>query len=399
MATTQNYLRTARKAFKAVIETTPGTFQAPGATDFIPIENFDEKLNPKTTESTEVRGTLAAGETAIGGFQPDITGSAFLRGGGGVAVEPPLGPVIEVCGLKKATGIVIPATGTSTATAGTTTSFTIDTSVDTDWSAVDGAYVGRPVELSVNPVVAEIAIITKYDVTGVNAVVTVDKTFPVALSATTEAKVFPGMIYKIDSVVPPSLSVECYVDGKLRQYSGVRGNLKITLPGGEAGKFNLDLFGTFEGETDVTTPIGDFSALGPQATWRDGIARLDGLEIAATSLDIDTGNTKTRHPNPNVEPGFDIAFITKRNARGTLQTNAVLVATHDRITKLATNVKMPFAAVLNRNGTPGTRWALTMPAFKALDISLADKEGIVDDSISYQAVELLGDDELVLAIF
>lgn len=85
----------------------------------------------------------------------------------------------------------VPSSGTSSVTGGTTTSFTLDTASETQWSTDEGAYIGREVELSVNPATTRTALIQNYHMEAAIARVTITATLPAALSSATKVRLLP----------------------------------------------------------------------------------------------------------------------------------------------------------------------------------------------------------------
>jgi hypothetical protein len=386
----QDYLRSPNKALVAKEQAVEGVFETlDPATDAIPLEDFDWPLNPETLPSTEATGTIFESETDIINTKPSITGTCKLRGSGSVSTPPRFAPLLIASGHEEEVCAVIPASGTSTIKTGTgtTTGFTIDLVAEADWPSVDGEMVGRVVTLSVNPATPINVVIVGYEVTGNDAVVTLDHTFGVTLGNTTEVVAIAGIMYRPAQAEPPAISIAAYMDGRVRKLRDVRGTCGITIPGANRGTLNFDLRGNLEDDDDEVVPTTiNFGALPAPAIWRDGRATLDKKLTGCSNFTLNQNNDQTQYPNPNADTGYDENIITKIKPGGELTVNMALKATHDRVAKLTTNTKMSWTAVLEEDAGVGARWAVTVPNLKLTDVGKGDRQGIAEHRLPYQAV-------------
>lgn len=402
----QDYLRNPNKALTAKVETVEGTFEAPiPATDAIPLEDAGFALNPEVEESNEATGVIDTAEADVTGTKPNITGTLKLRGSGSVTVAPRYAAILKACGLGETIATILPPTGTYDVASGTTTTLVIDRTLVGNTSlpstnAMLAALIGRPIELSVNPTTTRRTGIVNATITGNNVTITIGETLAAAMGATTEAKILPGPVYQPIQTVPPSISMERFLDGIVQRIKGVRGTCGFTLPGARRGTINIDMRGIFHQQADEAVPTTiDFSTLPPPPIWRAGRAHLNKLEIGATQFTCNLSNAQTQHPNPNIDSGFDRNIITKRDVRGQLDVNMALKATHDRIGALTANTKMPFMALLDDTAATGARVLITVPNFKVLDVGEGDRESIAEHTLPYQGVYLSPMPTVTLAFY
>jgi len=396
------YNPTQQQAFLAKVQSVAGTFQSPStSTDGMPIEAFYPKMNPKTTQNNEVRGTKGTGATIVGGFQPDFSLTAPFRGGGAAATAPRAARLSRAAGFLETTAAILPASGTFVCTAGTVNSVTIDgtTGSGTQLPSTAGALVGRTVVLGVNPAAGATCLCTSYTISGASRIIGLSQDFASTLGVTTTVQLPAGMLYTPLSSQDVFLSAEHYMGGRVKRFSDVRANLKIAIKGGDLVKFTWDCFGTFVSDADVAVPVLDFSSLGPPGIALDGQAFLNGKIVALTSADIDCGIAKSFHENPNVKPGFESTPIQKRNVKGSIVCNMRSKATADVLADLAANTEYRFGLIAQQNGAVGTRFALTAPGVLLLDETIQDNQGTADENFPVQFTENLGDDEIAYFVY
>ena len=397
----------AKRALFVKVEGTPGTYDQPStSTDRVSIDDLSFTRNPETQESNEATGTFDQGETDIGGFKPQITGTAKLRGAASAGTAPNLARILRACGMKAAAGTVVPASGTSAIKtgSGTTTGFTIDISAETDWSNVDGAYIGRVVRLSVNPSTPRFATILDYQVTGNDAVVTLAETMASTLGNTTEVEIMPDYMLWPTSVNAdiPSLSIEGYEDLLRKRYFGSRGTFGIRLDAGRRGDVTFTLDGSvYDDEADVVSSpapsAADLAGLPAPPSWRNGRAFYNKVRVGCLGLELNLNHQVGRPRDPNELHGFGLVIPGRRNIGGTIRFNADLVASRAAEADLKAGARRPFAAMLDTAASAGNRISILIPRLKHLDLTREDAEQVLADSIPFQAVSY--DDGMYVTFF
>lgn len=394
MATNTEILVSKNRGLRLKVEASEGVHETMDDTDNVPAIDLDWSNNQQTEDSNEANFSLNEGEAAITGDDPQITFTALVRGGesGDVTTPPPYDPALQACGWDPTDETVLPSTGSSTVTAGTTSSFTITQASNTDWpTAADdvAALVGRVVQFTANPSSGFAIIASASIATGVISV-GLDRVLGGALGATTTLKVLASRVYRLidASADIVSVSADCFLDGKLHQYSGGRGSGNLSCDGNAQARIAFTLKAKYEGDSDAALPaVADtINAIPAPPRWKAGSAYCDGVPVAVTSWNMDLAAEQQQHRDPNQTEGLLPAKITGRKPRGTIQFNTVLKATKDWTSKVRAGSIVTFGALWNQSGTAGTRIAVFIPQMKFLDEKWADFNGLSDTARTYQAL-------------
>lgn len=394
------YQRTRKRTVQIKVEGTPGTYETTAAADAIQLEEVQTPLNPVEEQTNEARDTLSASQRLIKRLEPSLTGTFLLRGSGAVGTAPRVGPALRACGLAETIAAVLPSSGEFTATAGTTTTATFlgTGSPGSQLPSTAGALVGRWVTLAGNPATPVVAAIVNYTISGNDRIVTFDRTFGSALSTSTTMVVMPCIVYKPTDGTPAAVSWDKFVDGRRIRCAGGRGTGGFTFEGNGLPRLtNLDIKGQFISEADASPSGVDFSSLPAPPQWSDGVCLLNRVVRACASMDFAIGATVTRYPNPNL-PGPDLAILTGRDTTGTFTTNSELVAVDPAVTQIDANTLVPFSAAWDLTLAAGRRMGLVIPALGRLNRTEQDREGVAEDSFSFQANPLYGADEFILSM-
>lgn len=394
MATNTEILVSKNRGLRLKVEATSGTHESMDDTNNVPAIDLDWSNNQQTEDNNEANFSLNEGPVAITGEDPQVTFQCLLRGGesGDPTTPPPYDPALQACGWDPTDETRLPGSGSDDCAGGTTSSFTLDTATETAWptSAANVAKLaGRPVIFTANPS-SGIAIITSATVaTGVITAL-IDRVLGSALGATTDLYAPAARVYRLldASADIESVSADCFLDGKLHAYSGLRGSGNITMDGNAQGRISFTLKGAFESDSDAALPaVGTtISSLPEPPRWKAGSAYCDGVPVAVTSWNIDLAASSVQHRDPNQAEGLLPALITERKPRGTIQFNTVLKATKDWTTKVRAGSEVTFTAILNQGGTAGTRIAITVPRMKLIGEGWADFNGLSDTARQFQAI-------------
>lgn len=397
MAITQRYGRVQNQALLVEIEVTEGTLETPdAATQAVPFEPAQVPLNPNVIESNEATGSIIRGRRTITRLDPRLSVVSKMRGSGTVGTNPRQGPILEVSGMDPTNEAVLPATGVFDVASGTTTTVVIDraagtgTQLPATTALLRAKLVGRPMTLSVNPATPKTVIITDATLSGNNVTITFREPLASTAGATTEAVVLAADIYRPTDTIP-TISAWLYRDGKLIKLAGCRGRGSLAMPGGDRPTFTSDMAGRFDSESDAAVPAAvDFSALPAEPLFRKGIAVVGAKETGLSNFTLDHGASDTRYPNPNQDLGLDQNIITALDPQGVITLNDKLVAFHDLKTDLINNVLLPLVMCTDRSGSAGSRLAVTIPNALLLDVQDGDREGLHENQLPYQAVNLAG---------
>ena len=375
--------RNVAQLFKA--ESTEGQDANPtAAADAVLVTNPERPApDPNVIDNQTASGSLDADAPIVGGMTFSWSTDLILKGSGDPATPPEWGPVLRACGFAEVTQTAVPATGTSTATGGTTGSFTIDTATHTDWSTDNGAYLGMPVELSGNPTGPVITFVTGYTVAGGVATVEIAHTLTTALDNATEARILPNVTYAPASENIPSLSSYTYMDGLLYKVLGVRGSAQLTLTSGREARAQITWRGIFGGKEDAAVPD---VTLDPtrEPIWKNGLMLLDGRAIALQSLSLNTNASLVNPDDPNQVEGYSTTIMTGRDMQGSLDPLAELVANYDPLARFRSGTEQRMAAMLG--ASVGNRLGLTVPRGKYRNVNPTGRDDLAAEDIAFSAV-------------
>lgn len=376
-----------------------GTFNQPAsATDAVLLEDAECSDNWQTLKSTEMSGSVDAGETEVTHALPAFSGSFKLRGSGDVAQPPPgITPILESGGFEVTTKAVLPSSGKFTAEATSTTS-----RIDIDRAAGNGSQlpstaagcallVGRAIEVDGNPATLRRFVIEKCTLAGTIVSIEVADVQGSAFNASSQVKILPGQLFDL-SLAPeavPVVSGELFEAGAVDRLKDIRTVLEFSVGHGTHITVKATMEGVFHNWGDATLPNDmNFDGRPSPAKWLSGRARFGKRALACTSLSANLGTQQTRHGDPEQADGIDAPFITGREATLKLQMNKVKPGTHDLRASIKANEKLPLVAALDIDGTAGTRWILIAPNAKKTGRAGADAEGIDDESLDLQAVRV-----------
>jgi len=123
-----------------------------------------------------------------------------------------------------------------------------------------------------------------------------------------------------------------YLNGKLRKMFGAAGNASIHAPTGQSGYIDWTFTGVWGGETDAAIVTPTYPTDKPIRS--AGVTRLDAVNLCASEVVIDLGNTVVLRECSNIvsgqlRAGYESAIITDRTPTITVDPEAKLVATRD----------------------------------------------------------------------
>ncbi len=331
-------LRARNSAVQLKTEVTEGV--DPGgwlAADVLPTNELSAALNPDQIQLDEFGGSLDRGPTIPGALRPTVTVGGYLRGSGTPATPP--GPFSAALAAGALTPTLlaapIPATGTTDATGGTTTTATLDRTIGngTEWPSTSGlasGMIGTVIELDTNPTVTTRAPVVDYQVVGNIATITFGFKFAVALSATTNLKRLVQTLWRAASPMPhPSVFLRTFYDGLMETFAGARPSISFNCENGQPGRFSFPIGGQYVGRSDVAVPVAPSTLLPP--VMKNGICSITGGALAAQPLairtiSIDTGNEGQYPDNVNQPSGLDPYIIGARRIAGSIDPQLVLTA-------------------------------------------------------------------------
>jgi hypothetical protein len=189
----------------------------------------------------------------------------------------------------------------------------------------------------------------------------------------------------------PTLSITKYVDGAIREYAtGCRVN-KMSLENFATGKLPSLSFG-FDGlnfDTSLTAPTysPSYDSANPPIVL-DGRAYVDGTAITVNNISVSLENSVGFATSLDAANGKVASRVTKRKVTGTMDPyqDTTSIANY---TKFVNNTQFSlFAYAKNDSGVAGQMQnvvAIYMPNCIITELSEADSDGLLQDSISFTA--------------
>lgn len=358
------------------------------ASNAFPTIELDVGTNPNVIDDNELRGGLGAGDIVVGATPMTFSARSNLRGAGVAATAPEFADLWESAGwLETVNSTAMPASGATTATAGTTSSVTI-TVTATTWSATTGALVGQPMELGGDISPAQVVICKSYVVTAGSAVIGFETTFGSSLGTSTTVKRVPHVLYTPHSGTIPSGTGWMYDDGTLTKVFGCRGDWSMDWTAGGKGIVGCRLNGLYGGRTDAALPTSSsMDAITTQPPiWVNGRMNINGVAVAASRFNLALNNAGTFPGNPNATEGLDPYVVTGRSVQGGVNPLMTLVATRDLFADLRAQTVRAVSAILGARsgGATGNRFGVLVLNAKFRGWSMEDDAGIARENVPFQ---------------
>ena len=194
-----------------------------------------------------------------------------------------------------------------------------------------------------------------------------------------------------------TLSLGLYIDNLRWQMRGCAGTFKVTCESGKLARIEWTYQGVWVGCDDETMLAPTYPTTKPlrvsNATFTIGSA-----SPCFSQLEIDAGNEVFLRACSTVDDqsGLAGAIITGRKVNGTIDPETVLVATKDVWGNWLTSTEEAFSFALENASDKVT---FAMPKFQATNIQAGDRDGMLIDTITYQANRsaAAGNDELTIA--
>lgn len=389
---------TIRNRFEAItfkIETTEGVDAVPtGAADAIPFTagSWTNGSDTREIDNNEATGTLAQGAPTIAGQAVPLSFSFPVKGAGlgvnySASVRPPHDAVYIAAGWR---GLFTAAIATAVATAGTTTSATLAAA----FAAVAQAYRGMPFAVTAGPNAGETLLCSDYTAA---KVATFADLVPAAFTTVSSIALTANWTYAPTSPASagarltdqPSATVYRYIDGKLRKFTGVRG--QITLAGTSSGVVvaTFNGTGTYAGETDAAVPSQPnlASHTAPLVLQGANISEaflINRRPLPISQFNFDPSATIETPDDPNTVGGFGAAIIGGRVGRLTCDPLQTLVATRDTLADIKAGVQ--YTGAIRGGYAQGNRFGITFPRIQPVDRPDSERGILLAESLALRVL-------------
>jgi len=189
-----------------------------------------------------------------------------------------------------------------------------------------------------------------------------------------------------------SVTAYYYQDGTLFKLTGCRGNINGNFETGKQGLISVTLTGHVSTPTDAALPAPTLDATVPQAIVGSAFS-VGGFGAVINALSFDLGGKLSTPPDSSAADGFGEVTLTGRDVNGSMDPQAVSVATHPFIANLrgGTEMALNFGPI---GAVQYNKYTIAMPKIYYRDVSPDDRDGIRAYSVPYGAVESTTDDEI-----
>jgi hypothetical protein len=207
-----------------------------------------------------------------------------------------------------------------------------------------------------------------------------------------------GTSVTYDPMSPPDIaSVTIYAnrDGLLYKFTGCRGNVKFDWPAGKPAMMTFEMWGHAVAVSDdpIQNIIVD-STVAPVVI--NSSFTIGSYAAVISSLSIDMQNDMQMTDSVNGADGYAEAAIVGRNALGTMDPEATLVATRDWWSKWEDGTQEALSIVIGV--TAGNIATFTAPKCTHRELVEGDRNGILTYDIPFTCAGFTGDDEVSLVM-
>lgn len=316
------------------IESTAGTYNAPGTSDLLLVADLKPSIEGLTTQITEYTGSIHKPGPVVLGKTFSVSGKLLLRGPGGTS--PPAadawvpGRILRAAGFSEVvTATAVPVSPEAVAAGGSTTSVTLGA------TATGTADIYKNMLILLSLLGSNRAGLTPVRTNTAGKLATLMET---AGSAITSGNwQLPRQLsYLLSSGTPPTLSVSCWI-GK-RRINGVGcaiSSFKINLPTAsrdnqEVPSIEFTISGDIQSDVDdASPPVAPTGLAIPP--FRDGKLWIANTQLGGSSLTIDFGAQIGYPPNPNRTTGNETAQLTETTRTVDLTLNQVPLTVFDHV--------------------------------------------------------------------
>ncbi len=188
-----------------------------------------------------------------------------------------------------------------------------------------------------------------------------------------------------------SLTIYFYLDGLLHKMLGCRGTFSLDVKAGEYGKVKWTFTGLYAKPTDQAIVTGTYNPTVPPRFLSAAFA-IDAYAAIIATLSINCGNIIAKKTDANQATGIREYFIKGREVTGSIDPEAVFIATKDFYTMWEQSSRVTFTATLGQ--VAGNKCIITGPKVSLGDMKYGDREGILTLQQTLNFTPNAGNDEV-----
>lgn len=369
-------------AIGVAIQAQQGVFVAPGANDLIGVSNVGNTRDPITTDDPTQTGTIWKPARIVIGKTGTVNFNFPMRGPGGASPPAanawPMGRIMRSGGYTE----IINATPIAgTLQSGSTTS---QLALAAAASAVDGLYVGAPIQMVPigSGAIRGTSLITAYN--GATKAASIADTLASAPSASTAYTIPAYLSYVLGTLgtAPPFLSISVWRDKRRYDYVDCRmQSITKDIPVGNEyntgfPSIEVTMKGTPIASPQDTTPALPSSILGvPVPAAKAGKFTFDRVPLGHGGLSWQTGYEVGAPSNQNQEAGIDGHEIMSGDRTLNLDLNQMDVVDFDFETRENAQTIMPVQSLWG--GLAGNRFGFLAPGVVMNPLNPGARNGFV----------------------
>lgn len=197
-----------------------------------------------------------------------------------------------------------------------------------------------------------------------------------------------------------SVTLQAYVDGRLRSIKGARGNAVLSMVSGQPCVIRWTFSGVLIAPSDtafLTSPADPTSAKSPPifAGAAFSLGGLSASEALVSSLEIDLGNVLTMRDDANATAGYRSCAIVDQDPRLRFDPEDVTISEHDFYAIWAAATTAALSITL---GSGTNRIVITAPAVQYLDVQDGDRNGLFIKNVGAKLCRSSGNDAISITV-
>lgn len=302
-----------------------------------------------------------------------------------------VGDGFDITGIAQ--GVIASGIVTAASVVAGVQQFSINQAVDTSWPLVTDALLGAVLlvdEDGVGALPFQPCHVVGYSFSALIVTVQIAevagniRSFTAPLTTTARVTMTAQARYSFHDDMPTA-SLGCYRGGRKWQFTGVRGEGKLTWPSGNRVLFDAQLTGKNNGTNTTAVPVPANSVdSNPKPRWRRGRALLGGVPVPVNQCVVTFGNQKIQPENPNQDEALDATCITKVDPRGTFNPMTSSPTVRNTFGDFVSGVVRSLVCATDVTAAAGLRISMTVPRVKFMNVPEGDRSGYAIDDIAFQ---------------
>lgn len=177
-----------------------------------------------------------------------------------------------------------------------------------------------------------------------------------------------------------TLTIGCYMAGKLKKIVGAVGSYRIVLPTGRMAYIEWTFQGVWVAPSDASILSPTYPTASP-IRFASGTCSYNSDDLKVENVTIDSGNQITMREDPTTAAGYCAGIIVDRHPTISANPESDLVATRDTYGDWIAGTEAAFSIVLD--GPSDSDITISAPKAQIVNAQESDRNRIVTDSIQW----------------